>query len=138
MYDKVNIYIDDYAEDNLETDKEWGNYAFDVVGDMIESFNKEDWDKLFEELPSKSPIWKKRLNDCLNDPTDENQQRALLDIAETNNAELFVKVIDKLLDSDITSIDNFEELYKKAEEFRPKFENNNYYRSVIDEILEKK
>ena len=73
-YKQINkdvFYMYKELNSNIETcefegsDNEWYLVACDFAGECLDLFTEEDWKVLFQELPNKSTLWKKRFNDLL-------------------------------------------------------------------------
>ncbi len=138
MYDKLNYNIENYEFDDIESMYAWENAISEASSEILQSFEKDDWKKLYEELPKKSTIWKKRFYDCLPDiAEDENEIKALLLLTETDDAELFALSLAKLENYDFSDVENIDKLYEKAEAFLPKIEDE-YQKYIINSFLEKK
>lgn len=138
MYDKLDYNIESYEYDDLETNIAWDNLICDLTSEILNKFIDADWDKLYEEIPKKSIIWKKRFNDCIPETSkDENRIKALLLLLNTDDPELFSDALSKLDGYDFSDYENSVQLYEKAERMLPKLENE-YYKYVIKNFLEKK
>ena len=135
MYDKLNYNIESYEYDDLEANIAWDNLICDLTTEILDEFIDADWDKLYEEIPKKSIIWKKRFNDCILESfEDENRIKALLLLLNTDDPELFSDALSKLDGYDFSDYENSVRLYEKAESMLPELENE-YYKSVINNLL---
>ena len=114
MYSTVDTFLE-YESRNMDA---WYNVLiFDTI-EYIEEFTDEDWDNLLKELPKKSNRWKMRLAECIGYPENKNKNKvieALLYMAQTDDNDLFFKVITSLLAYDINDIENINEIYEKVE-----------------------
>ena len=97
----------------------WYDTALGYTEDCLKAFTEEDWNKLFSELPTKSLIWQDRFLDCLNDPNDQNQLKALLILSTTDDLQLFTYVISALLAYDVSGVEDIDKLFEKVEQLMP-------------------
>jgi hypothetical protein len=138
MFNKLNYNIESYEYDDLETTNAWDDLICDATTEILETFTNEDWEQLYEELPNKSIIWKKRFYDCLPDIAEnDNQIKSLLFLTNTDDPELFALSLAKLVNYDFSNVENIDELYEKAENLLPDIKDK-YHRYVVENFLEKK
>ncbi len=136
MYDKFDHNVTMYAYDDMISDIRWDDTTRDDTIDILEAFTEEDWQRLFQELPTKSTIWQKRFVDCIISEDNQNELKALLLLANTNDPNLFVEVIVALLDFDLSNIEGLDSLYDKVEKMIPLVPL--YRKSILIDFLEKK
>ena len=135
MFDSLNYNIDCCAYEDRLTLELWINSYCDSTRECLNAFKQEDWDKLFQELPAKSLIWKKRFIDCLIGTTEPNQLKALISLADTDDEELFVQIIMNLFDFDYCDTEGIEKVHDKAAKMSPAA--NDYQKSVLNPFIEK-
>lgn len=120
MYKELNSNIETCEFEGSSADNEWNEVACDFAGDCLDAFTEEDWKVLFQELPNKTTLWKKRFNDLLINPEDPNQQKALLFLAGTDDLDLFVRVLENLSElEDIHEVEGYDQLCEKAIKILP-------------------
>ena len=136
MYEDLDYNIKNYEYDDPISDEDWSDFACDFTGEVLDEFTEEDWNKLFQELPNKSTMWKKRFSDLLTDPEDSRNLRGLMEMANTDDIKLFVNVIMNLNSFDLSEVEGLEPLFEKAEQLVNG--DNNYGRSILVSFLEKK
>ncbi len=136
MYDKLNYNLEIYAYDDMISDNMWEDTTRDDTIEILHSFTEEDWQKLFQELPTKSTMWQKRLVDCIISEDNQNELKVLLFLANTNDPVLFAEVIVAIYDFDLSNIEGLDSLYDKVEKMVPLVPL--YRKSVLTDFLEKK
>ena len=136
MYDMLDSSIKECEYDDINAANEWYDVVIDIATKYLDKLQEDDWKKLFDALPQKSVIWKKRLCDCLMGEEDNYRLKALLIMANTDDIGLFSMVISCLTFYDASSIENIESLYKKVEQNIDKVQG--YYQEKFREFLEKK
>ena len=136
MYDKLNYNLEIYAYDDMISDNMWEDTTRDDTIEILHSFTEEDWQKLFQELPTKSTMWQIRLVDCIISEDNQNELKVLLFLANTNDPVLFAEVIVAIYDFDLSNIEGLDSLYDKVEKMVPLVPL--YRKSVLTDFLEKK
>ena len=135
MYEKLNIIISEFEQNDDITDNEWSSFAVNKAINYVDNFNEDDWKKIYQELPLKTLNWKKRLIDCL-DPNDDNQLKIIEYLASIDDKELFSDIVFKLLPFDIYRLENPDLLFEKVEELLPLVDE--YNQINFNNFLEKK
>ena len=135
-YDYLNNVIEQAESEDALTIIEWQEYISEGAIYNIDLFTDADWTILFKELPNKSVIWKKRFAECLGNPEDENQFKALIYLTKEEDLELFSIVLTQLLYYDVTTIDNYDEICAKIEKKLPLVSYG--YQCNFNEFLERK
>ena len=136
MYDKLNYNLEIYAYDDMISDNMWEDTTRDDTIEILHSFTEEDWQKLFQELPTKSTMWQKRLVDCIISEDNQNELKVLLFLANTNDPVLFAEVIVAIYDFDLSNIEGLDSLYDKVEKMVPLVPL--YRKSVLTKFKKKK
>lgn len=95
MFDEFDKYIFEFAAEDFPVDY-WYDEGADIAERMLCRFEKNDWERLWAEMPERTVEWQKRLAYCMEDGTDLNQLKVLLKLAETDDDELFETVVDSL------------------------------------------
>ncbi|WP_304943999.1 hypothetical protein [Vallitalea guaymasensis] len=120
MYEELDKYLSGFF-----TDDYWYDEGFEIAAEIIQDFNKEDWDNLLSYLPSKSIEWQIRYAYCVDsDINDENIIKSLILLCNIDNDELFEKCIDSLRvivnEDNIKMLSNDKTLIDKVEKIIPK------------------
>ena len=95
MFDEFDKYIKDFEAEDFAGDY-WYDEGILIAGDMLQKFEDSDWDLLKQALPERSNGWKCRLAYCLDEPDDRRQSEILLELADTDDTELFITAVDAL------------------------------------------
>lgn len=95
MFEKLDRYINEFEAEDFPVDY-WYDEGFLIVEDMLQSFENDDWEYLFQKLPKKTIGWKRRLAYCLHDSNDLKQLEVLLMLIDTDDDELFEISVDSL------------------------------------------
>ena len=133
MYEQLDIFLNDFANDNIAILNYWYDGEYEEAIEMIEQFTEEDWQKLLENYKTKSDFWKERLAYCFVDKDNHYQFQILEDLLNTENIHLFAKVIDELrVHFDIKKLNNIEELLKKIDRVLPLLDKEWAKKSLLD------
>lgn len=95
MFDEFDKYILAFASEDFSADY-WYDEGADIAEKMLSEFGEDDWKTLFETVSARNTEWKKRLAYCMHDESDLYQLKVLLNLAETDDDELFEIVVDSL------------------------------------------
>ena len=141
MYHSLDHNICECEYDDQGSCEAWDCYVCDFAGECLDAFTEEDWEMLFQELPSKSTIWKKRLTDCIigttDDSTNANLIRALLCIVGTDeDMDLFTQVIATLNDFDLSEVDSIRAIYDKVKNLLP--DADGFQKIVFERFLKER
>ena len=135
MYDKLNYNIENNEYEDESTTNAWYLDICRFTTDILEAFNEDDWSKLFRELPGKSITWKRRLSDCLTNPSDPNQLKLILYFLDLNDKELFMDLVGVFIDLDIKDNEALQKMYEKAAIIKPLVNGSD--RKNIDVLLKR-
>ena len=133
MYEQLDMFLNDFASDNIAILNYWYDGEYEEAIEMIEQFTEEDWQKLLENYKTKSDFWKERLAYCFVDKDNHYQLQILEDLLNTENNHLFAKVIDELrVHFDVKRISNIDEVLKKIDKVLPLLDKEWARKSLLD------
>lgn len=95
MFDEFDKYIFEFAVENFAVDY-WYDEGVDFAENMLCEFKENDWKILLEAVSERTIEWQKRVAYCMHDKSNLNQLKVLLNLAETDDIELFEIVVDSL------------------------------------------
>lgn len=135
MIDEFNELMQYFAKEDSFTTNEWYDDGFMDVIEVLRQFTNEDWQKVLEELPTKSDVWKKRLAYCIHSKSDVNQLKVLMAMANTDNEDLLKIVIAGLKEFNLEGNEQRENIVKKVEQFLPS--DDRLSQEVFSDFIEK-
>lgn len=91
MYKEFDDYLSGYFHDDY-----WYNEGFVIAREIIEKFQKSDWELLLKEIDNKELDWKKRLAYCIDNRDNPYELKILLRLFESDDDELLKLTIDSL------------------------------------------
>ena len=92
MYEELDEYLSGYF-----TEDYWYDEGVGIANEILERFNKYDWEKLLDNILSKSVEWQIRFAYCADsDINDKVIIKSLILLSSIDNNELFVTCIDSL------------------------------------------
>lgn len=95
MYDKFDLYITEFSDENSKNDF-WYDVGAVKATEILSKFSQQDWDILFSEISNKTTGWKRSLAYCLDDANNINELRALFMLIDTDDEELIELCVDSL------------------------------------------
>ena len=138
MFNEFDKYILEFAVEDFAVDY-WYDEGVDIAENMLHEFGDNDWKILLETIPERTIEWQKRLAYCMHDGSDLNQVRVLLELANTDDSELFEIVVDSLRgftsEESLTLIQNDMQIGSKIKELIPKM--GDATKRVFKEFLKK-
>jgi hypothetical protein len=136
MYKAFNYNITQYESDAKLAQEDWEDQVIDNTIEFLEAF-EEDWNELLKELPNKSTMWKRRLNECLENFESPYTLPLLLKLIKTEDRVLFMEVANNLCKYDLSNIPEKDEIYRRAELYlaNPK---DDIEIIVLEKLLKKK
>lgn len=88
--------LDEFLSGEFTTDY-WYDEGFSIAREMLEEFNNNDWEKLFDFFLSKSIEWQVRYAYCVDSDINDNAVvKSLLLLSTVDDDELFTTCIDSL------------------------------------------
>lgn len=135
MYEDFNYNLEEFEDDSTASQSAWSDYGCEATEEILIDFTEEDWNQLWNELPEKSNIWKKRLSDCLTDTNNPNCLKTLLTLSTTEDMGLFTNVIMILTMFDLENIPAKDLLVEKVEKMMEREDNDR--RNVFLNFLKK-
>lgn len=123
MFDEFDKYIFEFTVENFAVDY-WYDEGVDIAENMLCEFRENDWKILLEAVSERTIEWQKRVAYCMHDKSNLNQLKVLLNLAETDDTELFEIVVDSLRDftseESLNLIQADSRIVSKIEELMPK------------------
>ena len=123
MFDEFDKYIFEFTVENFAVDY-WYDEGVDIAENILCEFRENDWKILLEEVSERTIEWQKRVAYCMHDKSNLNQLKVLLNLAETDDTELFEIVVDSLRDftseESLNLIQADSRIVSKIEELMPK------------------
>lgn len=92
MYKELDTLLTDFQD----ADNYWYDVGCLTAEKLIKMFKQEDWNKLSNDLLTKSLGWQKKLAYCLGDDSNLEELKILLTLASVEDADLFEVCIDSL------------------------------------------
>ena len=141
MYKKYDEIISKCSVDDPETKNYWYEVGCNDAIEILNNFDKKDWQDLMNNLPSKSNEWKACMLYSLCNPNDVNQLDALLAVIETDDYDLFTMIINVLNARDFQvsnaiKIKLMEKIYKYLEDV-PSYDRDlfiEYYNKIVEDL----
>lgn len=139
MFDEFDKYIFEFAVENFAVDY-WYDEGIDIAENMLCEFEENDWKILLEAASERTIEWQKRVAYCMHDKSNLNQLKVLLNLAETDDTELFEIVVDSLRgftsEESLNMIQANSRIVSKIEELMPKV--GDATKRVFEEFLKNK
>lgn len=139
MFDEFDKYIFEFTVENFAVDY-WYDEGVDIAENMLCEFRENDWKILLGVVSERTIEWQKRVAYCMHDKSNLYQLKVLLNLAETDDAELFEIVVDSLRDftseESLNLIQADSRIVSKIEELMPKV--GDATRKVFKEFLKNK
>jgi lin0188 protein len=96
MYDHFDDFIKTFGGENASEDY-WYDVALFESIETVNKFNEDDWEKVMQNISSKSKIWKIRLLESFGD--DSSAERIIIThnlLEESSDDEVLMAAIDYL------------------------------------------
>ena len=136
MFEEFDEYVFEFAGEDFAVDY-WYDEGFDIAENMLCEFQESDWEMLLGALSERTVEWQKRAAYCMNDPSNPNQLKVLLILAETDDPELFEIVVDSLRaftsEECLNLIQADSQIITKIEKLMPKA--GNVTKRIFEEFL---
>lgn len=92
MYEELDEYLSDFF-----TEDYWYDEGFEIAREMLDEFDDNDWEKLSNNILSKSIAWQIKFAYCVDkNINDEVIIKSLILLSSIDNDELFQTCIDSL------------------------------------------
>ncbi len=96
MYNNLVLCLDSASGGDEASTNEWFDYLMDDSIEIISKFTDDDWKQLFDELPSKKPLWKQHLVECMTDFNNDNQMKVFVELLKDGDVESLYVLIGRL------------------------------------------